>query len=110
MAISEHGSGSQTCTVTTEHTLTGAESEDGIFQFVLDTANLVAGDVLEVRVKEKARSSDTQRLAYMDTLSGVQGEPLWMSPSMILMHDWDFSIKQTAGTGRAIPWSIRQIA
>lgn len=112
MAISEHASGSQTCTISTEHTLntTTPETTDGVFQFFIDTANMVAGDVLEIRLKEKCRTGDTIRQIRMNTLAGVQSDPLWVSESFLLLHGWDFTIKQTAGTGRAFPWSIRKVA
>lgn len=111
MAISEHETGSQTTSGTTEHTLntTTPETTDGIFQLVLDLSDMIAGDALEVRIKEKARSADTQRLAYLDTLAGVQSEPLWVSPSMILLNGWDMTVKATAGT-ITIPWSIRSVS
>jgi len=112
MAISEHASGSQTCTISTEHTLntTTPETTDGVFQFFIDTANMVAGDVLEIRLKEKCRTGDTIRQLCMNTLAGAQSDPLWASESFLLLHGWDFTIKQTAGTGRAFPWSIRKVA
>ena len=112
MAISEHASGSQTATLDTEHTLnsTSPETTDGVFQVVVDASAMVAGDITIIRIKEKARSADTQRLAYRATLSGAQTEPLWVSPSLILLHGWDVTLEQTDGTGRAYPWSIRKVA
>ena len=110
MALTEYESGSQTCVITTEHTLntTTPNTDAGVYQLVLDVNALVAGDTLEIRIKEKARSSTTQRLLFLDSLSGAQTEPLWMSPSLHLRHGWDCSVRQVAGTGRAIPWSIRR--
>lgn len=112
MAISEHGTGTQTATINTEHTLntTTPETTDGIYQLFVDTANMVAGDVLEIRIKEKVVSAGTIRQVLMSTLAGVQSDPAWASPSLILLHGWDMTIKQTAGTGRAFPWSIRKVA
>lgn len=112
MAISEHATGSQTATINTEHTLntTTPETTDGVFQVFVDVANMVAGDVLELRIKEKARTGDTQRQVLVATLAGAQSDPLWVSPSLILMNGWDVTLKQTAGTGRAFPWSIRKVA
>jgi len=112
MAIAEHETGSQTATVTTEHTLntTTPETTDGIYQFVVDLNAMASGDTVELRIKEKARSSDTQRLITIDTLVDAQSEPLWVSPSLLLLHGWDFTLKQTAGTGRAFPWSIRKVS
>lgn len=112
MAISEHATGSQTAVISTEHTLNGTtpETTDGIYQLFIDVAAMIAGDVTEIRIKEKARTGDTQRQILVATLSGAQSDPLWVSPSMILMNGWDMTLKQTAGTGRAYPWSIRKIA
>lgn len=112
MAISEHATGSQTAVISTEHTLNGTtpETTDGIFQIFVDVANMVAGDILELRIKEKARTGDTQRQVLVATLAGAQSDPLWVSPSLILMNGWDVTLKQTAGTGRAFPWSIRKVA
>lgn len=112
MSISEHASGSQTATISTEHTLNGTtpETTDGIFQLCIDTANMAAGDITEIRIKEKCRSSDTQRQVLVATLAGAQSDPLWVSPTFILLHGWDMTLKQTAGTGRAYPWSIRKVA
>jgi hypothetical protein len=112
MAISEHATGSQTATITTEHTLNGTtpETTDGIYQLFIDCAAMVAGDVTEIRIKEKARSADTQRQILVATLAGAQSDPLWASPSFVLMNGWDMTLKQTAGTGRAYPWSIRKVA
>lgn len=112
MAISEHATGSQTATISTEHTLNGTspETTDGIYQLVIDTANMAAGDTTEIRIKEKARTGDTQRQIFVSTLSGAQSDPLWVSPTFVLMNGWDMTLKQTAGTGRAYPWSIRKVA
>jgi predicted component of type VI protein secretion system len=112
MAIAELYSGSQTATISTEHVLNSPtpNTTDGIFQVFIDVSAMVAADVLELRIKEKCRAADTIRQVLMSTLAGVQSDPLWVSPSLILMHGWDVTLKQTAGTGRAFPWSIRQVA
>ena len=112
MAISEHGTGTQTATINTEHTLntTTPETTDGIYQLFVDTANMVAGDILELRIKEKVVSAGTIRQVLLATLAGAQSDPGWASPSLILLHGWDMTLKQTAGTGRSFPWSIRKVA
>ena len=112
MAISEHATGSQTATINTEHTLNGTtpETTDGVYQLFIDCAAMAAGDITEIRIKEKARSADTQRQILVATLAGAQSDPLWVSPSFVLMNGWDMTLKQTAGTGRAYPWSIRKVA
>lgn len=112
MAIAEKESGSQTAVISTEHVLnaTTPETTDGIYQLVIDCNAMLKGDSLVVRIKEKARAADTQRLAWRMDLEGVQDEPLLVSPAIVLLHGWDMTLQQTAGTGRAFPWSIRQIS
>jgi hypothetical protein len=111
MAISEAYSGTQTATVGTEHTLntTTPETTDGVYQFYVDVANMALGDELEIRIKEKVISSGTQREVFYAKRSHAQTRP-FVSPTFILLHGWDFTIKQTAGTGRSFPWSIRKVA
>lgn len=114
MAISEAYTGTQTAVVSTEHTLntTTPETTDGIYQLFVDVANLAAGDALEIRVKEKVVSAGSSRVIFASILVGAQGadSAAWVSPSLILLHGWDMTIKQTAGTARTFPWSIRKVA
>lgn len=114
MAIAELYSGTEAVS-TTEWSLTtdssgpDADATDGVFQAVLDLSDMIAGDELEIRLYEKARSGDTQRLAELWVLNGVQSSPLWISPAVILLHGWDFTVKASAGTITVL-WSIRQVA
>jgi hypothetical protein len=115
MAISEAFSGTETVS-TTEHSLTtdtagpDAETSDGVFQCFLDLNALAAGDEFLFRVYEKVLSSSTQRAVYSATFIGVQGQPNWVSPSLILLHGWDMTLDKIAGTDRSIDWSIRKVA
>lgn len=86
------------------------DTTDGVFQCFIELNNLAAGDTFEYKVYEKTQSGSTQRLVYWSRFSGVQGSPVWVSPSLILMHGWDMTIKKIAGTDRSISWSIRQVA
>lgn len=112
MATISEESGTQTATINTEHTLnaTSPNTVDGVYQFWVDTANMVAGDTLELRVKEKVISAGTQRLVYLATQVGATLEKAQVIPSVVLLHGWDFTLKQTTGTGRDFPWSIRKIS
>jgi len=117
MAITELISGTESVG-TTEHSLatdtsydTGdAQTTDGVFQVFLDVSDMVAGDELQIRGYEKCRSGDTQRRFFQGTLVGPQGDPIWVSPSFILMHGWDFTLDCIAGTTITVHWSIRQVA
>lgn len=115
MAISEPYTGSASIS-TTEYSLTansttlGAITTDGIYQLWLDMNAMAAGDQYQIRIYEKARSADTQRVAYQAILTGAQAEPEWVAPTLILINGWEMSVKRLAGTDRTITWSIRSVA
>ena len=114
MAIAELYSGTEAVGAT-EHSCTtdtaGPDSDttDGVFQVFLDVSDMVAGDQLQVRIYEKVRSGDTQRVVYQAILAGAQSDPIWVSPSLVLMHGWDVTLDALAGT-ITVNWSIRQVA
>ncbi len=114
MAITELYSGTEAVS-TTEHSCTtdtagpDADTTDGVFQVFLDVSDMIAGDQLQVRIYEKVRSADTQRIVYEAILTGAQAQPIWVSPSLVLMHGWDVTLDALAGT-ITVNWSIRQVA
>ena len=108
MAASVKTSGSQTCVISTEHTL-DTVTDAGVYQVILDLNAFVDGttpDILTVRVYAKARSSDTERLEERWEFIGAQGKPAWRSPPVISPHHYRVTITQSQGTGRAVPWAI----
>jgi hypothetical protein len=100
---------------TTEHSMTtdtsgpDADTTVGMFQACIDLNALAAGDVFEFKCYEKARSGDTQRLAFSAQFANAQAQPLWFSPALILGVGWDMTLKKITGTDRAIVWSIRGV-
>ena len=86
-----------------------AQTTDGVYQVFLDLSDMIAGDQLQIRIYEKVRSADTQRIVYQAILTGAQSEPIWVSPSLLLMHGWDVTCDALAGT-ITVNWSIRQVA
>lgn len=113
MAISEAYSGTSAIGTTEWSCTTGsagpaADTTDGVYQVFLDTSDMVAGDQLQIRVYEKCRSSDTQRVIYESILTGTMAAT-WVSPSLVLMHGWDVTLDALAGT-ITVNWSIRRIA
>lgn len=116
MAISEAFNGTEAVS-TTEHSLTtdtsydtaDAQTTDGVYQVFLDLSDMTTGDILQIRVYEKVRSGDTQRVVYEAVLRDTQSEPIWVSPSLILLHGWDVTCDAIAGT-ITVNWSIRSVA
>lgn len=114
MAISEAYSGAKDVSAS-EWSLTGnsagvsTQTTDGVYQVFIDLSDMVAGDLVEIRIYEKARSGDTQRVIYQSSFTGTMTDPLWVSPSLILLHGWDATMNAKTGTVNAT-WSIRQVA
>lgn len=108
MAVSINNSGSQTATISTEHTLGSAITTAGIYQLKVDMANLAAGDILELRMYGKVRSTDTERLMWGPVSYGPipPSVDIAVSPADVCAASVKFTLKQVAGTGRAFPWAI----
>ena len=108
MAVSVKTSGSQACTVPTEHTL-ATVTDAGVYQLALDLATATDGttpDIFQVKIYGKARSSDSERLMEVWEFIGSLGKPLWRSNPECSPHYYKATINQLQGTSRTIPWAI----
>lgn len=115
MAISEHAAVSETVgatewSLTTDTSGPDTDTTDGVFQCFLELNALAAGDIFEFRVYEKVQSGSTQRLVYSAAFAGAQSAPVWVSPSLVLLHGWDMTLIKISGTDRAINASVRKVA
>jgi hypothetical protein len=110
MAVAEFESGTVTADGT-EQTLntTTPGVTDGVYQLWIGTVNMLKGDKIKIRIKEKIVSAGSSRLVFVASVSHAQDEPAWVSPALILLHGWDMTLQQTAGTNRQYNWSIRTI-
>lgn len=118
MALSEAFSGGA-FVGTTEYdlpnnsTTKSSQTTDGIYQLFLDLSAMTAAESYRLRIYEKILSSDTQKVVEDVTISGVQSEPAYVTPALLLMHGWTFTLTRVAtasGQDRVIYWSIRQVA
>lgn len=106
-----HSSGTQTATVTTEHQLDDVTAQ-GEFTLYVDTVNMVAGDVLELRVYKLALTGGTTRVLYKATFWGLQLTDDKGKESRRVLNELTdatslrFSLKQTYGTSRNFPWKV----
>jgi hypothetical protein len=111
MAVTAYASGTQTCAIGTEHFLS-SPNVAGTFTLHLDTNAMQAADVLEVRIYQMVLTGGTARVAYYATFIGVQPTDDKIKISVPISSDLAesnalrFSIKQTFGTGRSIPWKV----
>lgn len=101
---------------TTEYSLPGAgtyspaspQTTAGQVQAFIDFNAMVAGDAYRIRIYEKARTADTQRLVFEGRLEGAQSQPLWSAPALTLSRGWDVTVQQITGSARTITWSVRR--
>jgi hypothetical protein len=106
-------SGTQSCTVTTEHFLSSPNAA-GTFEIKIDTINMAEGDTLEVRCYKMVLTGGTTRVCYKESYTGAQlaDDLIKVSPPMgndlAEANAIRFSIKQTTGTSRAVPWAVLQ--
>lgn len=84
-------------------------TDDGVYQLWVDGSNMAKGDEFIIKIKEKVKSSGTQRVVLSAILSDAQAE-LFVTPTLILVHGWDFTIQKVSGTDRAFDASIRKVA
>jgi hypothetical protein len=95
--------------MTTDTAGPDVDTTAGTYQIFLDISDMVTGDELRIRVYEKVRSGDTQRIVWQSNLIGPQSPPIWVSPALILIHGWDATLYAVAGTITVL-WSIRDAA
>lgn len=103
--IQQVDSGTQTASISTEHTLSTRTSAR-TYVLLVDLSNLAAGDTVELRAKVKVLSSSTTRQAYVETFTGDQTDDAFISIPIPTAHSCSFTLKQTAGTGRSFDWSV----
>jgi len=105
---SEVSAGSQTAVISTEHTL-DTQTSIGTYVLKVNVSNMVDGDVLELRVKTKARNADAAaEVEYLATFANAQPVAV-VSSVPVLSSNTVFTLKQTAGTGRAYTWSVNSV-
>lgn len=111
MAVTVAASGTQSATVTTEHTLS-TQTGAGVFVLVVDASAMVAGDRLELRIYSTALAAGAEQLAYGPpdaVFSGVLEVPMLYSipvPADSTAGNCRFTLKQTNGTSRNFPWKV----
>lgn len=117
MAISlTHATGSAVTVGATELSLLSGtitlqtDTTPGIYQLLLDCANMTAAESYELRVYETAVAGGAKRAMHRHVISGVQATPILALPSLLLGVGWDITLDKLAGTDRAFDWSIRKVA
>lgn len=97
-----------TSNTTTLQTRTAA----GIYQLFLDISAITATEAYELTFYEKMTAAGTQRAFHRVTFTGVQSEPGYPSPSLMLGRGWTMTLRRlpsASGVNRAFSWSIRAV-
>lgn len=111
MAVTVAASGTQSTTVTTEHSLS-TQTAAGVYVFVVDLGASVAGDRFELRIYYTVLAAGTERLAYGPpdaVFSGALENPIAVSvpvPQDATAGNIRFTLKQTDGVSRSVPWKV----
>ncbi len=115
MAVTVLGSGTQTATVTTEHTLQDT-SAAATYQLFVDTTNMQSGDELELRVYKMAKSGGTRLVTYYIKYNGAQPTDdrgklsVPITTGLTDSGAIRFTLKQTLGTSRNFDWEVVKFA
>ena len=111
MSVTAQGSGTQTATISTEHTLLDV-AVAGVYSLHVDKNAMASGDTLELRVYQMVLTGGTRRPAYKVVFTGAQDADDLIAVSVPIANELTdsgslrFTLKQTAGAGRAFPWKV----
>jgi hypothetical protein len=81
------------------------------FVLAVDTANLVNGETMELRLYTKCLTGGTERLAFMATYVNAQGEPMKYSIPVPADISLRATLKQTVYVSayKAFPWKLMSL-
>lgn len=102
---SNANSGTQTATVTTEHTL-ATISTAGNYYLKVDKKNLTTGDELILRVFDKVLTGSTSALMFKGTYSHAQDEIVAVSIPFSTVFETIVTLEQSTGTSRTFEWAV----
>jgi hypothetical protein len=104
MALSQVASGSQAATIGTAYD--NQQTSAGTYIFQVDATNMANGDQLEITVKKKVRTGDSEIVLFTRTYANIQAEPLIETIPLLSLFSITMTFKQTVGTGRTFIWSV----
>lgn len=116
MAVTLAGSGTKTVAVVgTAETLLDVSSP-GTYTLHIDTVNMAAGDMLELRIYQMILTGGTRRVCYYASWTDAQATDDLVKISVPISNDLldagalRFEINQKLGTARAFPWKVLKYA
>lgn len=109
MSITTEASGTETLVVAAPATTLATINTNKILLLTLDLNAAAAADVFVVVARTKARNTGALAAFISWTFAGVQSQPINVSVPMDSAYSADFTIQQTAGSARSVPWRIDSI-
>lgn len=118
MPITVKGSGTQTATLDTEHSLGGPFTDSGLYVLTVNLKNMAAGDTVVLRAYAKVLTGDTPtHLVYSAEYANAQGDGadagaqakgdvVAVSVPIESPYEIEFTLVQEDGTGRDFPWRV----
>ena len=101
--------GTQTTTVPTEHTL-ATITDAGNYLLYVDLNAMAKGDEVEIRAKIKVLTGGTTRQVFIGHYVGAQTNLVAASIPVSVAFEVIFTLNQTAGSSRSIPWEVIDMA
>jgi hypothetical protein len=111
MTVTAQSTGTQTTTLTTEHTLLDV-AVAGTFTLHVDKFNMASGDAVELRVYQMVLTAGTRRVAYFVRYLDAQEADDMIAISVPISNELTdagslrFTLKQTTGTARDFAWKV----
>lgn len=106
MALGVVSTNTQLCVINTEHTVITDEN-GGVYLAVLDLSALQSGDTLQLRLKTKVVSGGSAGTMKFVSYANAQTDPSYVEFGPVASDLYvALTLKQTAGTGRSIPWKL----
>jgi len=116
MAVTAQGSGTLSSTVgATPDTLLDV-AVAGTFTLHVDMINMVAGDIVELRIQQMVLTGGTRRTVYYARYDGAQPTDDMIKISVPISNELTdagalrFTLDQTKGTTRNYPWKVLKYA
>lgn len=117
MAVTAHATGTLSTTGSSTEDFLTSPAVAGTYTLHVDTNDMAAGDVIEIRVYQMVLTLGTTRVAYIARYEGVQPTDDKIKISVPISNELTdanslrFSIKQTFGTvGISLPWKVLKYA
>lgn len=100
-------SGTQTATLTTEHTLSTLTGSK-MYQAVVDCNALVDTEIVTVRIKTKVLTGGVTRIVQTITFNAQDASinPILLAAPLLSDQEYVVTLEQNNGTGRAFPWKV----